>query len=308
MQPTSAQALTQLTDYRAKRRNPFDILAEQKNKLGVDSVTGRVNNLRTGIINTENLLEGVDDSVTGRTSGTLTTEGARSRIVNLERQPIAKTLQTQTQGLTAAEQNLRDLTEQATSGAQLAYQGESDQENFLQNLYNTVFQQEAAAEEKRRYEQDRLDKLAEADRQRKAQASFYSGMGGGGGTTADTTDPLRQIAYDDVRTRVGRDNDAALKSDYNATAVSAQYGNPKDKFKLEIYKQLRPDLFGSYTPPSAADWNAPAAPTKPAVKTQVADFVTKPGSGNLSTGNAKNNMKQWFGWLPWSGQESRLFK
>lgn len=258
MNPSSATALQQLTSFRSTRKNPFDILAQQKKQLGVDDVNSRVGKLRTGIINTENLLEGVDDSVTGRTSGTLTTEAARSRIVNQERAPIAQTLGKQQSGLSAEQQNLQDILGQAMQGAQLQYQGESDQETYLSNLYNTLFGQEQAAEERRRYEQDRQDRLAEAERQRKSAASLASLQYGGGGQTQGTTDPLKQIAYDDVRTRVARDNDAALRSDFNATFISAGYGNAKDKLKLEIYKQLRPDLFKNYTPaPQLRVSNAP---------------------------------------------------
>lgn len=260
MQPSSsAQALQQLTTYRTGRKNPYDILAEQKKKLGVDDVNGRVGKLRTSIINTENLLEGVDDSVTGRTSGTLTTDAARSRIVNLERQPVAKTLATQQSGLSAEQANLEAITNQAMQGAQLQYQGDSDQETFLSNLYNTLFGKEQADEERRRYEQDRADKLAEAERQRKAAASLawaQSGGGGGGGSTAaggGATDPLQQAAYNDVRTRVATNNDSALKSDFNATLISAMKGNKKDQLKIDLYKQLRPDLFpansGTYSAP-----------------------------------------------------------
>lgn len=260
MQPSSsAQALQQLTTYRTGRKNPYDILAEQKTKLGVDDVNGRVGKLRTSIINTENLLEGVDDSVTGRTSGTLTTDAARSRIVNLERQPVAKTLSTQQSGLSAEQANLEAITNQAMQGAQLQYQGDSDQETFLSNLYNTLFGKEQADEERRRYEQDRADKLAEAERQRKAAASLawaQGGGGGGGGSTAaggGATDPLQQAAYNDVRTRVATNNDSALKSDFNATLISAMKGNQKDRLKIDLYKQLRPDLFpansGTYSTP-----------------------------------------------------------
>lgn len=56
-------------------------------------------------------------------------------------------------------------------------------------------------------------------------------------------DPLRQVAYDDVRTRVSQQSDKELISDFNATQKSANNGNAKDKLKIEVYQQLRPDLF-----------------------------------------------------------------
>lgn len=291
---TSQQALDQLTSYRGTIKDPSTILAESRNKYGIDSVNSRIQGLRGSITNTEGLLNGVDNSVTGRTSGTLTTEAQRARIVNMERAPISDTLATQQAGLTNESQNLQDLTGQASTDAQLQYGGQQDQLTYLKSIYDTLFAREQAAEAARQAEQDRQDKL-KSDAAQLALAKL--GLGGGGAAPTDPnaapTDPLAQIAYNDVRTRVSQQSDAALKGDYNATALSAGYGNAKDKLKLQYYKQLRPDLFGNYTAPGPAK---PAPPKPPAIKTQVANFVTKPGPGNLSTGNAANNLHNWFGW------------
>jgi hypothetical protein len=108
-------------------------------------------------------------------------------------------------------------------------------------------------------------------------------LGGGGGGDAsggNPTDPLAQIAYNDVRTRVSKQSDAALKGDYNATFLSASYGNAKDKLKLQYYKQLRPDLFSNYSAPKA---KAPAKPAakkpaqSPLLNNQSPIFFTQPG-------------------------------
>lgn len=295
----SQQALDQLTAFRGTMKNPGDILAAYKDKYNVGGVNDRVQKLRGSIINTENLLGGVDASVTGRTSGTLTTEAARQRIVANERAPISETLATQQSGLTAEQQNLQDLTGEASTGAQLEYGGQQDQMGYLKNIYDVLFNKEQEAEKKRQFdEQMALERQKASDAARAALASFGGGGGGPAAPATAPTDPLAQIAYNDVRTRVSQQSDAALKGDYNATAASAGYGNAKDKLKLTYYKQLRPDLFGNYTPPKPVA----AKPAPPAIKTQIANFATKPGPGNLSTGNASNNMKQWFGWLPWSGQ------
>lgn len=328
MNPSSSQdALNQLTAYRSGIKDPNTILAEQRAKYGVDNINQRIGNLRSSIVNTEGLLNGVDNSVTGRTSGTLTTEAARSKLVNLERQPISETLATQQSGLSNEQQNLGTAVNDASTGAQLAYGGQQDQLTYLKSIYDTLFAREQAQAEAARLEQERQDKL----RSDAAQLALSKlGLGNDNATPADPnaapTDPLAQIAYNDVKSRVfGTDKspaqtDAQLKTDYNATSYSAGYGNAKDKLKLQYYKTYRPDLFGNYSVPNPAAKSTPKSHnilTDQGAKNihdaiinipnskqaqAVKSYVTKPGTGNLSTGNAQNNLKQWFGWLPWGGQ------
>lgn len=311
----SQQALDQLTSYKGTIKDPNTLLAESRGKYGIDNINARIQALRGSITNTEQLLGGVDSSVTGRTQGTLTTEAARSKLVNLERAPIAETLATQQGGLSNETNNLTNLTGQAASEAQLAYGGQQDQLGYLKSIYDTLFAKEQAAQtaamEQAKYQESirqfnenlALDKQKASDAARTALATIAA-QNKPAASGGEPTDPLAQIAYNDVRTRVSSQDDNALKSDYNATAYSAGYGNAKDKLKLEYYKQLRPDLFGNYSVPAQQQAAAP----KPAIKTQVSNFVTQPGPGNLSTSNAANNMKQFFGWLPWSGQPQRLGK
>lgn len=97
--------------------------------------------------------------------------------------------------------------------------------------------------------------MAEQARQRQeaakaARAAAYSG-GYVGGASAKTTaaakpktDPLQQRAYNDVATRIQGDVNS-IKSDYRATLDSANRGNVYDKYKIELYSRLRPDIFGS---------------------------------------------------------------
>jgi len=99
------------------------------------------------------------------------------------------------------------------------------------------------------------DALARADAQRaRAEASSggssLSSLLGGGNPqqrqqqqAAPKTNPVQQAAYNDVFGRVQQQSDAQLKSDYKATMASAVRGNQKDKAKIDLYMQLRPDLF-----------------------------------------------------------------
>jgi hypothetical protein len=103
-----------------------------------------------------------------------------------------------------------------------------------------------------REQQAAAERAAAAARQASAGAGVGGfGLGSGGGGAAPQpqqakpkTDPLQQDAYNDVKTRIAHMTPAQIKSDYAATAKSAGFGNVRDKYKLEFYSQLRPDLFG----------------------------------------------------------------
>lgn len=111
-------------------------------------------------------------------------------------------------------------------------------------------QQQQFAEQQRQYNDSlafqREQAAAEARRASQEGSGISPTLGQAGGSasaSAKGTDQVQQIAYDDVRTRISQQNDAQLRSDYLATATSAKYGNQRDRYKLQIYRQLRPDLF-----------------------------------------------------------------
>lgn len=110
------------------------------------------------------------------------------------------------------------------------------------------------AEDRRRYEQQ----LAEARRSAAAAARGSGGfsLGGGGfgaggqtGAAPAKNDPYAEKAWHNIMNVFGGTNDLtqvnpdALRSDYFATARSAQRGNKIDLMKLKLYRQARPDLF-----------------------------------------------------------------
>lgn len=91
-------------------------------------------------------------------------------------------------------------------------------------------------------------------------SSFSPTFGGGAVASAQTpkavpkTNPYEQEAFNDVYTRLqnmpqGAPNPSnlaaynAILSDYKATQASANYGNQKDKIKIQLYHQLAPQLF-----------------------------------------------------------------
>ena len=258
--PTNSQeALTQLQAQQNAALNPNDILSQQRQQLGVQGAQDTVTGLRGAINNTTKLLKQVAPSVMGRTGGSLVTNAQATRQISNEQAPISQRLSEQGTEYNQANQDLSELQRRAQEAASGIYQGQQDKLSYAQNLYNTLYQREQAAEAARqaelaRQEQIRqfneqlaLSKAAEARAARSGGGGFdlggSAGIAGAASGAAASTDPLTQTAYNDVMTRVGSQNDQELMSDYLATASSAKYGNKKDLLKLQVYRQLRPDLF-----------------------------------------------------------------
>lgn len=117
---------------------------------------------------------------------------------------------------------------------------------------------------------------SELNRDEAARAARAGGGGGGlsgldfgGGQTSGQvlgaqTDPIQQAAYNDVYSRVNNMTAAQIKSDYLATLRSANYGNVRDKYKIQLYNQ-----FGYKFALPVAKAPAPAPTRAPSAPTQV---------------------------------------
>lgn len=239
----TATIAKQIADYDSTRKNSTDVLNDAMTKYGIPEIRSRVSGLRTTLSNTENALNSVDPSVTGRTQGSLVTEAQRSKQVANERAPIADQYGQQSRALATESANQSDALSAAKLLAENQINDFSAGRQALQSRYDIANSQEM--ERRRREEADRAFNL---QKQAAAQAAGYS-LGGSNAAPKNTaqgsTNPMQQNAYDDVRTRMGSMSDDQLKSDYAATAKSAGFGNARDKFKLEFYTALRPDLFSN---------------------------------------------------------------
>lgn len=178
--PTSAEIAQQLAAYDSNRKSSADVLNEAMSKYGVPEIRTRVSGLRTTLGNTENALNAVDPSVTGRTSRSLVTEAQRSRIVNKEREPIAAQYGQQSRALGNESANLSEQQRAAEMLAKGRMEDYTIGRNALQTQYNDSMSREA--EQRRREEADRLFAFnkAESDRNyqlniRAAQAKAASG-------------------------------------------------------------------------------------------------------------------------------------
>lgn len=251
MNPNSSQAaLAQLKLQQAQTQNPNDILANQRQQLGVEGAQETVTGLRGAINNTTKLLKQVAPSVMGRTGSSLVTNAQATKQISNEQQPLYETLGEQGSQYGEANTNLSELQRRASEAAQGIYAGQQDKQSYLQNLYNTLFQREQTAEDRRRAELDRREQIRQFNEQlkasRAASAAANRSFDLGGGSSKSSEPTIKDQAYASVQNFL-QGNDDEIRSDFNATLKSANYGNKLDKLKIELYKQSRPDLFSNST-------------------------------------------------------------
>lgn len=163
----SSDVLAQLDAFRASRRKPQDIQTETEAKLGLPTAQQRLTGLRGAITNTENLLRNVDSSVTGRTSGTFTTEAQRQRLVAKERAPLSDEFREQSRALEGEQANISDLRQQVGQQTGFAIGEQDKQEGTLKSLYDTLFGREQAETSQREREQARVQEQQRFDIQQR---------------------------------------------------------------------------------------------------------------------------------------------
>lgn len=161
----SSSALSALNSFQPTSSE--DILSGAQAKYDIPNLSSRVKAL-TGITNNlTNSIAAVDPSVTGRTAGSLVTEGQRSALVNREKQPLLTDLNSNNQNLGQAQSSLN--TNQSFAD-QLAKALASDQSEKYSRL-KTQYDVSKAAEDTKAAQQLEQQKLAENARQANLSAS-----------------------------------------------------------------------------------------------------------------------------------------
>lgn len=251
----SGTLLTQLQDYDSQRKNSVDVLNEAMSKYGVPEIRSRVSGLRTTLSNTENALNNVDPSVTGRTSGSLVTEAQRQRQVANERAPIAEQYGQQSRALGDESANLSDQEKAAQILAEGSVNDYNAGRTALSSRYETTLAREL--EQRRREEADRAYQLSADEAKRQAAASVSGGYSLGGGVALPSAKAApaasgvdQQGAYNAIKSLLGTNNKDTINKTVQAIQKSAGNGNAYDKYKLELISSI-PDfqkyLVGNYS-------------------------------------------------------------
>ena len=250
----------ELADLQSRQQNPLSLYNEAQAKLGVPEVRGRVSGLRKQVLDTENLLNAVEGSVTGRTQGSLVTEAQRQRLTALERQPLAGQASQFQGALTNEGATLADLMGQASTSANLGYEGQKTKEEGLRYRLEQALSRED--EQRRQFEADRAfnaqqQENARAAAERATAAKSSSKASSGGKSSAASTKAnnkatafgnLASVASANI---IAAGANSANKSNFWTEKVLMpklykQFGGAlsKDEINYVIYEQ-RKKLWGS---------------------------------------------------------------
>lgn len=234
----SATINKQLEEFRATRANPLDVYNKQQEELGVGDVRTRVKSLRESILNTENLLNNVDSSVTGRTQGSLVTEAQRQRLAQLESKPIYGQLNKLQGNYQQETADFNELMGQASQRANLIYQGDQAKEQGLLTSYQAAVDRERYAAEQARLaqqaaEEQRRWQLQYDMQQRQFQAQLAAARRG---SASRSSAPTPQQARDQYN--VSLDGlESALRS-YQAAGYRGDIGS-RQQTKNALIAQFR---------------------------------------------------------------------
>jgi len=177
MNPNTTAAKAALDSY--KQVSSTDAMNQADAKYGVQDSQTRLSSLKGLVGNLQSAVEAVDPSVTGRTSGTFTTEAQRSALVNKERAPILGDLAKQQSAYSDEQGTLNQ--KQALSSQMASALLSDDRQRYQQLLdaYNRSAAEDAAAEQKRQWEAQQAEAKRQFDLElaQKQAASRSSGSG-----------------------------------------------------------------------------------------------------------------------------------
>ncbi len=173
MPPSSQAAYQSLQAF--KPREAKDVMGEAEAKYDITGKKDRLSSLRGLVGNLQSSVEAVDPSVTARTSGTFTTEGQRSALVNRERQPILGSLAKEQQALGIEQQGFAESQNLATQMASALMNQDQTTYQKLLDQYNTAKTAEDTAEQRRQYEATLAEQRRQFDEQQKTARSAASG-------------------------------------------------------------------------------------------------------------------------------------
>jgi hypothetical protein len=260
MMPSSAAALSTLSDFNSKRQSAQDIYSTANTQYDVGGGVQRVSALKGQVGNLQSSLDAVDPSVTGRTTGNFTTEGQRSALVGREQQPILGNLSKTQTNLGNEQGNLSTSQGLASQLASAMINQDQTKYQSLLDQYNAAVASEQAAEQKRQWEAQQAEAKRQFDEQQAAaaRAAGASGAGGyslGGGGTLPAAPAAakgntgaqgtQQQAYNALKELLGTKNKSTILNTIAAIQKSASYGNAYDKQKLAY---IQNELAGQFQP------------------------------------------------------------
>lgn len=230
-----------------------DVLTQAQTKYGIPDLQKRVSDFKTLTGNLTGAIAAVDPSVTGRTAGSLTTEGQRSALVSREKAPIVGQLGTANDALTTANSDYNTADTNAKGEANATIADNTAKYQRLKDTYDVANAREEAARQAAAAEADRQEQVRQFNEQQTTArgASSYSGGSGKAPSAADTKAAVQQHVTQQLASSTGKDgyvsNEtfAAALNDWQATGGTprtfwqsyGRYANPKYISKYAGYAQ-----------------------------------------------------------------------
>lgn len=185
----------------------------------------------------------------GRTGNSLVTSAQANKQISNEQAPVTQQLSTQNTSLGNALQDYSSAEQQAEAQANLALQGQGQQESYLQNVYNALYsrEQDAAKLAEQQREADLSASTARATAASAASPSFGFGDSGSGGSSTPQTDPVKQQAQNAISSLFSTNNKSLIQNTIAAIQKSAGYGNTYDQMKLQLIQAIHPEYLKSPT-------------------------------------------------------------
>ncbi len=254
MPPSSQAAYQSLQAF--KPREAKDVMGEAEAKYDIAGRKDRLSSLRGLVGNLQSSVEAVDPSVTARTSGTFSTEGQRSALVNRERQPLLGDLARQQSALGMEQQGFSESQSLASQMASALMSQDQTTYQRLLDQYNASMASEQAAEARRQYEMTLAEQKRQFDEQQRAQAAAQraASSGGGydvgsivraitGGSSAQTAARAPEAAQRESDAQylgkvMSEQNPAARLQLIASLRRAAKNGNAQSARRFELGKQL----------------------------------------------------------------------
>ena len=159
--PAADAARSALQSYQALGSD--QAMKQADTQYGVGDSQTRLSALKGIVGNLQSQVEAVDPSVTGRTSGTFTTEGQRQALVSKESAPILGNLGKQQGALTSEQQDLTQKQGLASAMASALLSDDKARYQRLLDQYNAATAQDTADEQKRQFEVQRAEQARQFD-------------------------------------------------------------------------------------------------------------------------------------------------
>lgn len=162
-----------LQSFQSSAKTPDQLIQDANQQNGVTSAQQQVQGLQGAIANTTNLLNQVAPSVMGRTQNSLVTSAQANQQIANGQAPIQANLSKDTDAYNTANTAYANDEQNAQNQANAELTGQTNQESYLQGIYNDLYTQEQNAAQS-----------AEAQREFNAQLNA-SGSSAGSGVAGD---------------------------------------------------------------------------------------------------------------------------